>query len=65
MYQKKEIVYLDRDRHDNYTRTLTMRVSETQLNALKDIAEKRNIKYQTMIKEIIDDFIKEHKKEGI
>ena len=42
---------------------LNMRFNEEKLEELKKIAESKGIKYQTMVRNILDQFIEEHKKE--
>lgn len=41
--------------------TLNMRFDEEMLEELKKIADKKGIKYQTMVRNILIQFIEEHK----
>lgn len=41
------------------TKTITIRVSESLLNALKAIANKKDVPYQSLVKMMLDDKVRE------
>ena len=42
----------------NFEKHITFRYSEEKVNKLKLIAENMNIKYQTLIKQVLDEYLK-------
>lgn len=40
---------------------LNMRIKEETLNSIKEIANRKNVKYQALIKEILDNYISRNK----
>lgn len=45
----------------NYDSNINIRIAKETISDLKDIAERRNKKYNTMIREILEDYIRYNK----
>lgn len=45
----------------NYDAVVNLRLDSHQLEKFKEIAEKKDIPYQKLIRKILDDYIDEHK----
>lgn len=56
--RKDGIVYERKKRELKYDSNLHLKYSKNNIEKLKRIAKKEGKKYQTMVKEILDDFIK-------
>ena len=55
--RKDGIEYERKSKTRNYDSTINIRVSHETLNDLKNIAEHLGVKYNTMIREILEDFV--------
>lgn len=55
--RKDGIEYERKSKTRNYDSTINIRVSRETLNDLKNIAEHLGVKYNTMIREILEDFV--------
>ena len=58
----KAIVNPDMPELKPSTKTITIRVSESLLNALKAIANKKDVPYQSLVKMMLDEKVKEEVK---
>ena len=60
--RKDEIVYTKKPRKKaEYTKWLNMKVKEETIEEFKKIAQNEGIKYQTLIRSILEDFIEKYK----
>lgn len=51
------IIYERRTKEKQYDANIHIRISKNDLDELKKIAEKENVKYNALIRELIEDFI--------
>lgn len=51
------IVYERRTKEGQYDTKIQIRLSSEQIEKLKEYAEKENLKYTSLIRELIEDFI--------
>lgn len=61
--RKDGIVYERKKRTLNQTKTITLRISQEKLNQFKVVAGLQDKKYQSLLKELIDNYIKENRNE--
>lgn len=51
------IVYERRNKEKQYDNKVQIRIATNDLEKLKEYAEKENLKYTTLIRELVEDFI--------
>ena len=59
--RKDGIVYERKNKTRNYDSVINVRVSRETLEELKQIAEKLGVKYNTMVREILEDYVEKEK----
>ena len=59
--RKDGINYERKSKTRNYDSVINVRVSRETLEELKQIAEKLGVKYNTMVREILEDYVEKEK----
>ena len=55
---KNGLEYYRKKKQVKYNKTISFRYEDDKIEKLKGIAEKNNTKYQTLIKDILDEYLK-------
>lgn len=59
--RKDGIVYERKNKTRNYDSVINIRISKETVEDLKKIANNQGVKYNTMVREIIEDFVEKEK----
>lgn len=55
---KNGLEYYRKKKQVKYNKTISFRYEDDKIEKLREIAEKNNTKYQTLIKDILDEYLK-------
>lgn len=59
--RKDGINYERKSKTRNYDSVINIRISKETVNSLKEIAEHLGVKYNTMVREILEDYVEREK----